>query len=96
MKLTPEHHTIHILGTPYSIISDEPEIITKLAQDIEKAMQAISAKTGSDDMHKLAVLVAIQLAHRLREVELTLQKKEQQEALLTEKINQHLAALSLS
>lgn len=97
MKSMPERYTITIFGNSYTIVSDEePEVVMKLLRDVETAMGTMAAKIESNDGQKVAVLTALQFAYRLREAEIALRKKEQQELKIIDCIDQQLSSLIVS
>ncbi len=82
MSDTKKKFTVTILGQEYTIVSDEAEQqVLQAAALINTWMQEIVQKSQGIDPKKVAVLVALQCANRLLEVEShlkTFSKREQQ------------------
>lgn len=92
MSTLLNNYTVFLAGDQYTIVSDEGyEVVEKLTQKVNDAIDEIAKKTGSTDAKRCAVLAAIKFAHQLQKLEYDLQVKNNEESLLIEKINQQLS-----
>ena len=58
------HCTVTILGSSYTVISDEsPESVLKAASLVDSMMCEIAQKNPSLSLHVVAMLVALQISH---------------------------------
>ncbi len=64
MMSVPLHkYTVHILGEPYTVITDEAELhVNASAEMVDRIMQEITARASGIDTQRIAVLGALRLA----------------------------------
>lgn len=79
MMQTTEQYTFSVMGQSYTIVSDEERSVVQQAVElVEDLMRQAASKTRGGEIHRVAVLTAIKLAHECN----TLKKHaEEQEKL---------------
>ena len=79
---------VSIFGQSYSLVTDEPEmLLQKAASVVDRRMKEISS-AGFEDIQKIAVLVALQLAHELLTSEDDAQRCKDDYGSVAEKIKE--------
>ena len=80
-----------VFGETYSLVSDEPEHrVSVAAHEVDKLMRSVAERSGISDSRRIAVLAALQLAHRVKHLESVIQEYEVREVHLSEAIDREL------
>ena len=91
MKKNIVHHNVTIFNSSYVVISDEDEAkVLQAAAVIDAMMKDIAAKSRLQDAYKIAVLAALQCAHKMLDFELLIENKKEYESSLINRINQEI------
>ncbi|HEX2978041.1 MAG TPA: cell division protein ZapA [Candidatus Babeliales bacterium] len=65
MKREAKKYTVMLLGEPYTLISDEPEMhIMQAVSRVDALMNELSESLKSKDAKRVAALAALQFAHK--------------------------------
>lgn len=60
---------VTIFHQPYTLLTSDPQALQELADSVDQLMSAIAARSASADSLRVAVLVCLHLADRLRSLE---------------------------
>jgi cell division protein ZapA len=88
MKREAKKYTVTIFGESYSIVSDESEtVLLESVRLVDELMRELSGTFKSKETPRMAVLTAVQLAHRLLTHQATITASCQE---MTDRIDQLL------
>jgi len=89
MNTKPKKFTLDIFDSQYSIISDEnDDNLLKAAQLVDSLMREIFDQSKITDAKKVAVLAALRIANNLINVEITLEKYNEEQQKLASLIEE--------
>lgn len=67
MMREAEQITVSIAGDAYTLVSDEGiALVEEAAQDVDALIKQLATRSRSADMRRVAVFVALKLAHELK------------------------------
>jgi cell division protein ZapA (FtsZ GTPase activity inhibitor) len=85
-------YTVTIFDTVYTVRSDEPEqIVQQAAELVDSSIKGIIKEVSSFDHKTIAILVALNIASKLKALELSMQEKDHTASQLIKAIDTELA-----
>ena len=96
MEQQVEKHEVSIFGQTFTIVSDEGKnAINELVQNVDALMQDISKKLNNSEPKRIALLAAVELAHRLDSLKKEMNQKNEAEARLMSIVDSELLSHSV-
>lgn len=93
---TLKKYKVSIFGESYTLVSDEPEEhLVLAAQHVDELMRQLAEKTGLSDTKRIAVLASLQIACKLKSVEVILEHSARKELELIDHIDRELSSFPL-
>lgn len=87
-------YKISVFGETYIVVSDEPEEqVFNTAKYVDDLMKHVAAKSGISESRRIAVLVSLQLASQLKDLEEKCALSARKECELSDHIDRELASL---
>lgn len=91
MMREAEQITVSIAGDTYTLVSDEGiSLVEEAARDVDTLIKQLAAHSRSADMRRVAVFVALKLAHELKRLQLVAAADQQQVLTLVKSITDEL------
>lgn len=91
MMREAEQITVSIAGDTYTLVSDEGvSIVEEAARDVDALIKQLATHSRSTDMRRVAVFVALKLAHELRRLQQVTAADQQQVLTLVKSITDEL------